>query len=183
MRTILTVLLCCFTMSIFAQVLPAVDTDKRAACFIPASALKRFQLKEGKSDDFMKVHNNLAKNAAIQRVNDLRLQAESPEAALAWYKSHSSLLNEDGKEIVNVIAKPAGVDAFNVYGTNEANEQMMKGLDIAQTHYYFTFVIDKYVCKIFIAAQSKKTVKDAWALAKEGIKAQLIAAGRPTGNL
>ena len=58
-------------------------------------------------------------------------------------------------------------------------KKLMESLDVKQNQYTFTFVVDKYVAKIFVGTDNDKTVSDAWIFAKEGLKATLKAAGKP----
>ncbi len=160
--------------------LPAITTNSKDF-FIPEAICKKYNLEMGQSDEWMKIYNSPAtgKDSGIQTVNDLRWQAKDKAEAIQWYKTNTKLLAEDGEEITNRLSKPVGVDSWNVYGQSKAMSEMMKSLGVPQNHYYFTFTVDKYVVKIFVAASVKQTIKDAWQFAKEGLKATLKAAGKP----
>ena len=167
--------------SVFAQgddELPAIYMNNKDF-FIPQAVCKKYNLQAGQTDDVMKVYNNFADSAGIQRVNDIRWQAKDKAEAQKWYKDNSNLLSEKSEDISSQLSKPPGVDSWNVYGQSKEMKAMMKSLGVEQNHYYFTFTVDQYVAKIFVATSVKKTLKDAWQLAKEGLKATLTAAGKP----
>lgn len=167
--------------SIFAQSgdeLPAISRNNKDF-FIPAPSLKKYSLEAGQADDWMKVYNNLAEGATIQRVNDIRWQAKDKAEAAQWYKDNATLLSEKADDITSQLSKPSGVDSWNVYGQSKEIKEMMKSLGVEQNHYNFTFSVDQYVAKIFVATSGKQTLQDAWQLAKEGLKATLKAAGKP----
>jgi hypothetical protein len=167
--------------SIFAQggdELPAISTNSKDF-FIPAAICAKYKLEAGEADDFMKVYSNLTEGATIQRVNDIRWQAKDKAEAMKWYKDNTGLLSEKADDITSQLSKPAGVDAWNVYGQSKEMKEMMKSLGVEQNHYNFTFTVDQYVAKIFVATSGKHTLQEAWQFAKEGLKATLRAAGKP----
>jgi hypothetical protein len=162
-----------------AQELPAITAKNSNSFFIPAVVCSKYKLEAAKGDAWMKVYNNLADKAAVQRVNDIRWQATGKAAAISWYNDNGKLLNEGGHDITASLSKPAGVDAWNVYEASEEMKNMMEAMGVKQNQYTFTFVVDKYVAKIFVGVPDDKTVLDAWKFAKEGLKATLKAAGKP----
>jgi hypothetical protein len=147
--------------------------------FIPEAVCKKYNLEAGQADNIMKVYNNFADSAAIQRVNDIRWEAKNKEQAIKWYKDNTALLSEKAEDITDQLSKPAGVESWNVYGQSKEMKEMMKSLGIEQNHYNFTFTVDQFVAKIFVATSAKQTLQDAWKFAKEGLKATLIAVGKP----
>lgn len=165
--------------SIFAQnEPPAISASNRNSFFIADPVLKKYKLETGQTDDWMKVYNNFGDDATIQRVNDIRWQATDKNAASQWYLGNKELLSENGTDITTSISKPVGVDEWNVYGTNENMKKMMEAMGVKQNQYCFTFTVDQYVAKIFVATTEKQTVQDAWKLAKEGVRATLTGAGK-----
>jgi hypothetical protein len=167
--------------SIFAQAgneLPAISANSKDF-FIPAAICQKYKLEAGQTDEWMKIYNNMADGATIQRVNDIRWQAKDKAEAGNWYKDNTALLSENADNITSQLSKPPGVDNWNVYGQSTKMKELMKSLGIEQNHYNFTFTVDQYVAKIFVATSGKQTLKDAWQLAKEGLKATLKAAGKP----
>jgi hypothetical protein len=177
-KLLLPLLLCCGSFAM-AQELPAIAAAKRPAFFIPQKTCDQYQLVAANGDAWMKVYNNLAEGANVQRVNDIRWQANNKAGALAWYRSNGQLLGEGGKDITNSLAKPSGVDAWNVYRPSEGMQRMMEGMGVKQEQFTFTFVVDRYVGKIFVGAAEGQTLDQVWQFAKEGIKATLKAAGKP----
>jgi len=168
----------------FAQLtdaeLPAISLKNHDTFFIPSGVIQKYKLEASKNDDWMKVYNKKKNTKTfIQRVNDIRWQAKDQLAALAWYIANSKMLNEDAKDISDKLPKPAGVAAWNVYEANDEMKKLMESLDVKQNQYTFTFVVDKYVAKIFVGIDNDKTISDAWIFAKEGLKATLKAAGKP----
>jgi hypothetical protein len=162
-----------------AQELPAVSGKNSTAFFVPAVVCKKYKLEAAKGDAWMKVYNNFADKAAVQRVNDIRWLATSKATAITWYNDNGATLNEGGHDITDAVTKPAGADAWNVYEASEEMKTMMEAMGVKQNQYTFTFVVDKYVAKIFVGVAGDKTVMDAWKFAKEGVKATLKAAGKP----
>ena len=175
-------LLLTFTHS-FAQLtdaeFPAISLKNHDAFFIPSRIIQKYKLEASKSDDWMKVYNKKNTKTFIQRVNDIRWQAKDQLAALAWYTANGKLLNENARDISEKLLKPAGVAAWNIYEASDEMKKLMESMDIKQNQYTFTFVVDKYVAKIFVGTDNDKTVSDAWIFAKEGLKATLKAAGKP----
>ncbi|MBP6430960.1 MAG: hypothetical protein KA319_04260 [Ferruginibacter sp.] len=170
-----------FFATAFAQneELPAISAKNALAYFIPKATCAKYKLELSKSNDaWMKVYNNTTSTATIQRVNDIRWQATSKEEAVEWYKNNAAILNEGAKDITEKLSKPVGVDAWNVYEANDEMKSMMESMGIRQNQYTFTFVVDKIVTKIFIGANEKVSLKDAWVFAKQGLIAILKASGK-----
>jgi hypothetical protein len=160
--------------------LPAITTNSNNF-FIPEALYQKHNMEKGESDAWMKVFTSrtIGTDSGLQRVNDIRWQAKDKAGAIQWYKANRKLLSEDAQDITNQVSKPAGVDSWNVYTQSKEMSDLMKSMGIGQNHYNFTFTVDKYVAKIFVATSVKQTVKDAWQFAKEGLKAILTAAGKP----
>ena len=159
--------------------LPAISAANAAAFFIPASVTATYKLTEAKGDAWMKVYNNMADDAKLQRVNDIRWQASSKAEAIEWYEANLTMLSEDGKEVTDQLAKPAAVDAWHVYEANENMKKMMEAMGMKQNQYTYTFVVDKYVVKIFVGTNDATSLKESWSFVKEGLKAVLKASGNP----
>ncbi|MBL0146550.1 MAG: hypothetical protein IPP48_13245 [Chitinophagaceae bacterium] len=169
-----------FCTNIFSQnaELPAITTQNAQTFFIPNATCIKYKLIAGNSDAWMKVYNNTAETATIQRVNDIRWQATAKTKAIEWYKNNAALLNEGAKDISGKLNPPVGVDAWNVYEANDEMQSMMEAMGIKQKQYTFTFVVDKIVAKIFIGANEKVTLAQAWQFAKHGLIATLKASGK-----
>jgi hypothetical protein len=178
-KLILPFLLLCSLFALAQTELPAIAAPKQGAFFIPQKTCKQYKLQAAKGDAWMKVYNNLAEDATVQRVNDIRWQATNKAAALAWYKANYKLLSEDGQEVEDGLPEPTGVDAWNVYRPSTEMRNMMEAMGVKQEQFTFTFVVDKYVGKIFVGAKDGQTLEQVWQFAKEGIKATLKAAGKP----
>lgn len=180
MRSLLVVLmLALFISPVAAQdEPPAISQSNRNDFFIPEAILVKYSMEKGKGDVWMKVYDNYSEGAPIQRINDIRWQATNKEEAQKWYKENTSFLSEGGKEITSMIRKPAGVDEWKVYGASESILQLLNAMGTDQNQYFFTFTVDQYIAKIFVATSSKLSVQDAWVLAKEGLRATLTAAGK-----
>ena len=178
---LLSILLVISANSLIAQdELPAISKNNKNSFFIPEAILKIYNLEIGQQDKWMKVYNNFSDTASIQRVNDIRWQADSKESASNWYHTNTKLLSEGGKDLTSQMPKPVGVNEWNAYGGNENLMKMMEAMGIKQGQFCFTFTVEQYVAKIFIATSEKETIEDAWKLAKEGLRATLIAAGKKT---
>jgi hypothetical protein len=175
---LLAILVLCGNM-MQAQELPAIAGKNGTAFFIPSVVCEKYKLEPAQGDAWMKVYNNLSDKAVVQRVNDIRWQATNKAAATEWYNNNGKMLNEGGHDITGTVAKPAGVDAWNVYEASEEMKSMMEAMGVKQNQYTFTFTVDKYVAKIFVGVPDDKNVMDAWKFAKEGVKAALKAAGKP----
>jgi len=88
-------------------------------------------------------------------------------------------LSEGGEDVTADFSKPAGTDAFNVYGTSAATKKMMESFGMKQNQYTFTFVVDKYVAKVFVGTNDATSLKESWVFVKEGLIAILKASGNP----
>ncbi|MEI9957833.1 MAG: hypothetical protein WDM90_16385 [Ferruginibacter sp.] len=97
-----------------------------------------------------------------KRVNDIRWQATTKEAAVAWYNANINMLSEGASDVTGQLTKPVGVLAWNVYETNEKMKKMMESMGMKQNQYTFTFVVDKYVAKIFVGANEATSLKESW---------------------
>ena len=157
---------------------PAISQPNRNSFFIAETVLQKYNLQLGQNDEYMKVYNNESTDAPIQRVNDIRWQATDKDAAISWYRANTKTLSEDGRNLTYNVNKPVGVDEWNVYGASEANQKMMEALGLKSQQFCFTFTVDQYIAKIFIAAAENVTVQDAWVFAKEGLRATLDASGK-----
>lgn len=182
MKQLLTSAIACLAFSLcgFAQPdeLPAISQSNKNDFFIPGTVCKKYNLEKGQEDEWMIVYNNFTDDATVQRVNDIRWQATTKEAAEKWYDQSSQLLSEGSEDITSQLSKPAGTGKWNVYGMNKEMKKMMESLGIKQNQYNFTFTVDQYVAKIFVATSEKQTLQDAWNFAKEGLRAILSAAGK-----
>ncbi len=157
---------------------PAISQPNRNSFFIANNVLQQYNLQLGQNDEYMKVYNNESDQAPVIRVNDIRWQAADKDAAINWYRSNTKTLSEDGKDLSYSISKPVGVDEWNVYGASESNQRMMDALGLKQQQFCFTFTVDQYIGKIFISTNENQNIKDAWALAREGLRATLDASGK-----
>ena len=164
--------------TVFAQdkELPAISQKNKDSFFIPAVVCKKYNLEAANGDAWMKVYNNLAGDAAVQRMNDIRWQALSKKEALTWYAGNLQLLSESGEDITAKTKKPAGTDAWNVYEANTRMKQMMEAMGIKQKQYTFTFTVDKYIAKIFVGLRDDQTLADVLKIADEGVKAMIRGA-------
>ncbi len=153
-------------------------TKNKDAFFIPKNITTKYNLTPLQGDDLMKVYNNETKDykGGVTRLNDIRWQAPNANDAGIWILMNSKLLTEGNKDITSQIAKPKGVIAWNVYETSNEQKEMIKSMGIDLQYYVFIFSVDKYVGKIFVSTTSKLTVKNAYTLALEGIKATIKAA-------
>jgi hypothetical protein len=159
--------------------LPAIKSSDADAFFIPASVCKKYNVTPAQGDAWMKVYNNVEENAKLQRVNDIRWEAATKEEALQWYKDNSAMLSESGEDVTSQLTRPAAVDAWNVYETNKKMKEMMNSIGMKQNQYTYTFVVGKYVAKIFVGVNEATSLKESWTFAKEGLKAILRATGNP----
>jgi hypothetical protein len=178
-KLILPLLLLCSAFVMAQTELPAIAAAKRAAFFIPQKTCNLYKLEPARGDAWMKVYNNMTESATVQRVNDIRWQASNKAAALAWYKANYRLLSEGGQEVEDGLPEPTGVDVWNVYSPSKEMSDMMEAMGVKQQQFTFTFVVDKYVGKIFVGAADGQTLEQVWQFAKEGVKATLKAAGKP----
>ncbi|MGZ5286572.1 MAG: hypothetical protein ACXWB9_05270, partial [Flavisolibacter sp.] len=124
------------------------------------------------------VYNNQIKKAVFQRLVDIRWDAGSKETALTWFASNTKLLGEGGVDISNQITTPENLDAWKVYTPSQKSKDLFKSMGVEQNHYCFTFVVDRYIAKIFIATDPHQTLEDAWKLGYEGLMATIKASGQ-----
>ena len=96
--------------SAFAQIdneLPAIVNNNNSF-FISVAVCKKFNLEAGQTDEYMRVYNSPSLDAGIQRVNDIRWQATTKEAAIAWYNANINMLSEEGKDVTDQLTTPLG---------------------------------------------------------------------------
>jgi hypothetical protein len=157
--------------------LPPIAAN-RMAFYIPEKSLSAYSLKEAQHDEWMMVYDNFEKDAAVQRVVDIRWEAKTKEEAASWFDANTKLLGEGGDDITNEVKKPAMVDSWTIYTPSKESKDLFKSMGVEQNQYIFAFTVDKYVAKIFIATGAKQTVMDAWQLGWEGLTALLNASGK-----
>jgi hypothetical protein len=171
-------LLFSFTAALAQKELPAINTGNKDKFFIPAATLKANKLKAGQKDAWMRVYNSADTAVLIDRVVDIRWQADSKAAAIKWYDENGAILNEGGVDKTSSMPALAGFDRFNIYVMSPKMREMNDAFGIKLEMYYFTFVADKYVGKIFVSGKEKLTLMKAALFAKAGLKATFTAAGR-----
>lgn len=159
--------------------LPAIKAKNATAFFIPAAVCNKFKVTAAKGDAWMKIYNNLTDGAKLQRVNDIRWEAATKAAAMEWYKNNLAMLSEGAKDVTDQMPQPAGVAAWNVYEANDKMKKMMDAMGVKQNQYTYTFVVDKYVAKIFVGVNEATSLKESWSFIKEGLIALLKASGNP----
>ncbi|MEP7256544.1 MAG: hypothetical protein ABI666_12265 [Ferruginibacter sp.] len=185
MKTSITLfsLLLFFNTGIFAQANQtqlAVIKKNADAFYIPAATIKKFNFKATTGSPGRKAYENLA-NPKLIVLDDYRWEAASRDEALSWYNDKLNMLEYLGgndKDITNKMSSPVGVDAWNVYEMNDEAKKMGEIMGLKQSAYSFTFIVDRYVAKIYIQVDAVATLKEAWDLAKEGLKATLSASGK-----
>ena len=158
--------------------LPAITGTNARAFFIPATVCAKFKVNFDKSDLWMRSYSNNGNDAKLQQVFDIRWKAFSNQHAMDWYKSHTELLSEKGTDITVDFPKPGGVNAWNVYEASADVKKTMETLGMKQNQYTFTFVVDKYVAKIFVGVNDATSAQESWNFVKEGVKAVLRASGK-----
>lgn len=168
-----------YSQSAPVEELPAISAANAADFFIPATAIHKYNLEAAKGDAWMKVYNNMADDAKLQRVNDIRWEAKSKEEALNWFNENIGMISENGTDITGKLTAPAATDIWKVYEANENMKTLMKSLGMEQNQYTFAFVTGKYVVKIFIGTSPSVSLTEACTFAKEGLKAVLKASGNP----
>lgn len=173
-----------FNCVIFAQAdkeLPAIKSGNADAFYIPAAVCKKFKLKSTTGSPSRKAYENMGDNAKLVMVDDQRWEAGSKNEALLWYNNKYNtikFLSDDDKDITAKTTRPVGVDAWNVYEMKDDLKKMGEIMGLKQNAYKYTFVVDKYVARIYVQVDATATLKEIWDFVKEGIKATLAASGK-----
>ena len=146
--------------------------------FVPAETIEKYKLKSANDDEWMKTYNSKENNAAVQRLVDIRWEAKTKAEAQEWFNANKKLLGEGGDDITSQLIQPAGTDGWKVYTTSKENKKLFEAMGVKQNQYSFTFTVDRYVAKIFIATDEHQSLSDAWELGAEGLRAVLQAVAK-----
>lgn len=114
----------------------------------------------------------------IKRVCDIRWVFNDKMEALAFHKKYLSVNAEFGEEI-----KRSGIDIENVtqlriFRENEKTREMNKALGVPMNFYYFLFVVDNCVAKVFVCTKTEVNAEKASVFAVEAARRLNLAKGR-----
>jgi hypothetical protein len=135
--------------------------------FITEEFFSKYGLKRGETNkDF--VVWNMIKDGHIQRVVDIRWVFKSNEEALQYHRAKLKENSENGQEI-QFDYKLNKAEDLHVFKENEQIENMLKAMKLSQRQYYFLFVVDNVVFKVFVASDNTLESKDVIFIAEEAI--------------
>lgn len=108
------------------------------------------------------------------RICDIRWKFKSNAEAEAFHKKFIIQNAENGEEITDSRIKIDDVSDLRIFREGAGMRKMMNQVGTPMNFYYFLFVVDKYVAKVFVCTKPNSKVKDAYVFAREAAR-KLVA--------
>lgn len=135
--------------------------------FIPITFMSVFDLREQPSgNEHMHIWNSENKDAAIVKVNDIRIAFDTRAKARKFFKKHLTENSENSLEIHPGFGIP-GADMLHVYKESDAMAKLNRQVNVNLHYYFFLFLVDRVYVKVFIAASPETTIQEVKTFAVE----------------
>ena len=144
--------------------------------YIPDEFCAARGLHPGETNGLIRVWNGESKKNGIMRLVDIRWYFNSPAEASEYLKRNMSELSESGDPVKTTI-KIKDVPDLYVFSEGAGYRKLNETLGISSYMYYFLFIVQNYVAKVFVSTEKQIPVSEAAAFAQEAAK-RLIAATR-----
>lgn len=95
------------------------------------------------------------------RLCDIRWKFKNHQEALAFHRKYLNVNAENGNQIANYNFTIPGAEELKVFRESDAITEMVKKQNMTLTFYYYIFVMDNYVVKVFVNGKQNLTVNDA----------------------
>lgn len=106
----------------------------------------------------------------FMQVCDIRWLFKDKSEAEAFHKKFLTVNAEFGEEIKNSKVAIDGVTQLRIFRENEQTRKTNEGFGFPMNFYYFIFVVDNCVAKVFVNTKTNVTVEQAAVFAKEAAK-------------
>lgn len=143
------------------------------ALYIDSSFCSNYNLKNiTKSFKRMNVWNNpLNYNSKdFMRICDIRWLFGNKSEAEAFHEKFLPVNAEFGEEIKDLKVSIDNVTQLRVFRENAQSRKMNEGFGAPMNFYYFIFVVDNCVAKVFVNTKTNITAEQAAVFAKEAAK-------------
>jgi len=142
------------------------------AMFIDSSFCSKYNLKNvTRNFNRMNIWQNTSADPKdFMRVCDIRWQFKDNLEAVAFHKKFLSVNSEAGEEIKNANIPVANVTELRIFRESEQMRKMNEAFGAAMNSYYFIFVVDNSVAKIFVYTKPNVSAEEASIFAKEAAR-------------
>lgn len=147
--------------------IPVPLSEIPADLFLTSSFLAKYNLKLVQSEGNFIAWSSDA-TSMIQRFVDIRWVFENNEDAWRYHRANLKANSEDGQPLTETIDLPGAQDLY-ICRESASVEKMIKQMLLTMRQYYFLFVVDNVVFKLFIATDTSVTLQDVKAFAEEAI--------------
>jgi len=106
----------------------------------------------------------------FMRVCDIRWLFKDKFEAEAFQKKFLPVNSEFGEEITNSKISIENVTQLKIFRENAQARKMNEGFGLPMNFYYFLFIVDNCVAKVFVNTKTNVTVEQAAVFAKEAAK-------------
>jgi len=138
--------------------------------FIPDAFFTKYNLEMApQSNVHIKDWSTIDRTARIGVVDDVRWEFNNAEEAMAYHKKNLGVNSESGIEIHDRVYIP-GAQELHIYRESKSITDLNQSMGIDTKEFYFLFVIDKVVAKVFVTVNGDATIDDASVFAKEAAK-------------
>lgn len=142
--------------------------------FLNAAFCEKYGLKSASSgSQRMKMWTSVDGDNAEKfiKVCDVRWHFKSKKEALESYHKFMDIISEGGKEITDHSIKIEGVQELRIFETGDNMRKMMEAFKITEKEcYYFLFVCNGYVAKVFVNHKQGTTLEQASVFAVEAAR-------------
>jgi hypothetical protein len=154
-------------------ILDKITSEQVDSFYISATIIENVALSPTNQNETIKAYVNYKENPDVVAIIDKRYQGASVSEVITWFKQKTDVtddlygINNGVHFVTKEFTKPKGVDNFCVFGPTKLEEELS-----AFTHqkkYVFIFTVKQFAGEIEISISDKKTQKDAWSIAKDGI--------------
>ena len=147
--------------------------------FIPDAFFVKYNLKMApQSNLHIKDWSTPERTAEIGVVDDVRWEFNNADEAMAYHKKNLVVNSENGVEIKDGVYIP-GAEELHIYRESKSITDLNQNMGINTKEFYFLFVIDKVVAKVFVTVNGNVSLNDASVFAKEAAKDIRNALGIP----
>jgi hypothetical protein len=141
-----------------------------------ADFLANFGLQKMSVNDFRIIvwrNINMTAKDSITRLCDIRWRFKNNKEALAFHRKYINVNAEDGREIKDYHFTIPGAKELRVFRESAAITDLAKQQKMDPSFYYYIFVVDNYVVKVFVNGKSNLSVDGASVFAKEAARKML----------
>ena len=114
--------------------------------------------------------NNIADTEDFIRVCDIRWRFKNHSEALTFHKKYISVNSEGGEEIKKANISIDKITELRVFRESAEMRKMNEALGGTMYFYYYLFVVDNVMAKVFVSSKKNITTERAAIFAKEAAR-------------